>query len=408
MTNNDGSTPSLLQKAYRYYLKNGFFSLATESLSYIPILIVQHQSVSAVKVQKNANNHKIWYDEKENPITISDPDHKKLRQTFEDYPKEFYPDRGFVCELQNCHLMGENAVALFQGDKLIAETAGHRIGNTYVGGSRREVIKYAVKSQLGKKPKNTKKSVFPLISPDLSYYHWMMEYLPKLRLLELYQDQTGQEPTILIEPSPPDFVYDTLNCAGYNSNRYEEWNQQNTTVENLVVSTHRPHIFDYQNPLLSRYNPSLNDFKWLRNRMRSSVSDTNLNSSSPERIYISRQNASRGRKIINYEEVIDVLQQYNFEPYRLENYTFHNQLKLFSEADIVMGPHGAGLLNAIFAENPTVIELYPETVIKPHFYFLSNMLNFEYSAIVTQSEENNLMVDIEKLDNFMYNIIYGS
>ena len=69
-----------------------------------------------------------------------------------------------------------------------------------------------------------------------------------------------------------------------------------------------------------------------------------------------------------------------------------------------MGPHGAGLLNMIFADDPTVIELFPESVIKPHFHFLADMLDFDYTSMVTKSEGNNLIIDLDELDELLSDI----
>lgn len=66
-----------------------------------------------------------------------------------------------------------------------------------------------------------------------------------------------------------------------------------------------------------------------------------------------------------------------------------------------MGPHGAGLSNMMFAEDPMIIELFPESVIKPQFYFLADIFNFEYTPIVANSEGNNLILDTDGLDNYL-------
>jgi capsular polysaccharide biosynthesis protein len=92
-----------------------------------------------------------------------------------------------------------------------------------------------------------------------------------------------------------------------------------------------------------------------------------------------------------------VLQERGFESHVLEDYSFGRQMKLFMEADVIAGPHGAGLANMLFAENPLVVELFPETVLKPQFYFLASILGFEYEAIVTDGIKNNLRIDIAHL-----------
>jgi capsular polysaccharide biosynthesis protein len=101
--------------------------------------------------------------------------------------------------------------------------------------------------------------------------------------------------------------------------------------------------------------------------------------------------------VLNFDVLTQILDEYEFEIHKLEEYSFDEQIRLCAGADIIMGPHGAGLLNAIFADDPTMIELFPESVIKPHFYFLSEMLDIEYRSCVTEAEGNNLVVDTDEM-----------
>lgn len=397
MSENDSSPLTLSEKIHRYYSRNGIGDLLKETVPFLTVQIINRQKVTADEIVKQSNTHQFWKEDKEDSISISEPNNQRLRREFESYPKVFHPRPGTVYEIEDCDLVGPHATGLYKGRNLIFETSGFRILNEFVG-PRSKIVAHNIKSRFKIRPDKSKKSVFLIVCPDPSYYHWMIEYLPKLRLLELYQKETDKEPIVLIESNPRDFVCDTLRLAGYDSSQYEEWDQQNTRVENLIISTHRPHIFNYQNPTLSNYNPSIKDLRWLRDRMRSNIPNSDNNLGGPNKIYISRQEASRGRKVINQKQLNSVLEKYEFETYKLENLTFKDQLKIFHNADVIMGPHGAGLLNMIFAEDPTIIELFPESVIKPHFYFLSDMLNFDYISIVTESKGNNLIVDTDELD----------
>jgi hypothetical protein len=391
---------SIFQKAYRYYRENGILSFFKNPISLALGQIVRNQAVSATELVDSRGDHRIWYEEPEDPITVPDPDHPRLNQEFSGHLKEFKLDRGFVCELQECHLVGENAVGLFNGEKIITESSGERLNDFFLG-SQSNIVKHIIKSKFGKPPQDTGENVFPLISPDPSYYHWMLEYLPKLRLLERYQNRTGKSPTILIESDARDFVKETLESAGYGPDRYHEWDNKNTYPSRLVVSSHRPHIFCYEDPKRTNYELSKTDISWLRDRIRSNTDDIEPNVNPSKRIYISRQNASRGRKILNYGKLLEMLQQYGFESYALENYSFVEQVKIFKEANTIIGPHGAGLLNMIFSDNANIVELFPNSVIKPHFYILANVLGFDHTAIISESENDDLVVDIGQLESFI-------
>jgi capsular polysaccharide biosynthesis protein len=135
--------------------------------------------------------------------------------------------------------------------------------------------------------------------------------------------------------------------------------------------------------------------------MRSSIPDSGTSSGAPEKVYISRQEATRERKVVNQNQLNIILKRHGFEIYKLETLPFGQQLKIFNKANVIMGPHGAGFLNMIFADDPTIIELFPESVIRPHFHFLADILEFDYISMITESEGNNLRLDPDRLDELL-------
>ena len=75
------------------------------------------------------------------------------------------------------------------------------------------------------------------------------------------------------------------------------------------------------------------------------------------RIFISR--GSRGvRSIVNEREVLRVLRPLGFVRLRLEGMPLAKQIAVFSRAECVVGPHGAGLTNLTFCRPGTkVVEI---------------------------------------------------
>jgi len=380
---------SLPVRAYRHLIEHGPVSFARATVNYLSMRLIHRQAVSARDLNGVTTR---WYTDPEGWVRLGLPEHPQVRQALSPYPRVFYLGSRFVCELAGCHLVGDNAVGIHDGRHILLETTGNRLGHRHCGGSYPELVKYAVRSTVDRSPPRCDETLFPLICPDPSYYHWMMEYLPKLRLLELYQHRTGRQPKILVEHDPRPFVRQTLTLAGYGPEWWVEWDRRPSRVRRLVVASHRAHKFDYEVPQQSEYRPSPTDVEWLRNRFRSAVESSG---DASRRIYIERQRAARGRRVVNYDEVMTELRRRGFEAHTLEAYSISEQVRLLSESDVIMGPHGAGLLNMLFADAPHVIELFPETVIKPHFYFLSSMLPARYDAIVTEARENNLLVDMD-------------
>jgi capsular polysaccharide biosynthesis protein len=80
----------------------------------------------------------------------------------------------------------------------------------------------------------------------------------------------------------------------------------------------------------------------------------------------------------------------------LEELSIPEQVALFSNAEIVVGPHGAGFTNLLFAEDTDVVSLYGE-VRAPMYYIISSILGFNYGYLTCDAPQNNLVVDVEDL-----------
>jgi len=390
------NTPrSFVTQAKEHYSKNGIKSLVGRGIELLLREPIKRRSISRDELKEiTTRSDTIWYTDPEDVITISPLSHTGLKKAFESYPKRYTPDQPFICEIENCYLIGPGAVGMTHDGRVINEThSGDYPPSSSLGSHKREFYTRG----LGiKKRSNSKKSdsvVFPLISEYHSYYHWMVEYLPKLRLLEYYKEKTNSNPNILLESNPPEFVKETLSVAGYNSDQYTEWCGSKRQVYNLAIPIHRSHCFNYQDPKKSNYNPSRDDLLWLRKRIRA---NTSFNKKENKNIiYISRREVpkERGRKVINCDSLLDIVRNFGGREYVLEELSFEKQAQLFAESDIIIGPHGAGLTNMIFGDDPVVIELFPENVLKPHFYFMADMMGFEYLPIVTESKGENLIID---------------
>jgi hypothetical protein len=79
----------------------------------------------------------------------------------------------------------------------------------------------------------------------------------------------------------------------------------------------------------------------------------------------------------------------NTEPVFLEEYSFQEQVQLFTDADIVVGAHGSGLCHLIWCEKGTkVIEIFAgNDRRKGIFESLSKLLKFNYTRIECSEED---------------------
>lgn len=370
---------------------------------------VRSRSIDQGGLQQTCSSEgTIWFGEREPSISIPRPDNPLLRSVFGAYEYDYDPQRPFICELNDCTLIGTHGIAVTADDRLILDTIDHGI-RSFVRmdryhRSRNEFLRRQLRSIGQSSILSEHEYVVPFICSDWSYYHWVTEYLPKLRLLEIYEERTSREPVILIEAEPSSFVPESLALAGYGPERCVRMDELDAmTVSTMVIPTHRSHFFNHLSPELSQYSPSRADLTWVHQRMRRAVDDNLPYGDDNERIYISRQNATRGRTVENYDEVMTMLDRYGFKSYRLEDLSFKEQVALFSGAEVIVGPIGAGLVNMIFAENATILEIFPEQHLRanaglvPHFYFLAQQLGFEYAPVFGENHGKNLIVDVNDL-----------
>ena len=134
-----------------------------------------------------------------------------------------------------------------------------------------------------------------------------------------------------------------------------------------------------------------------------------INSSSKkDKIYISRQNCSY-RNLINESDVIDKLKKLNYKIINLNNLEIFQQIKIFSNAEIIVSPSGSALTNIIFCNEGTkVFEISPKYFFKyednfrHRYQFISETLSLKYKRIEAES------VDIKKIDERVKNTILSN
>jgi capsular polysaccharide biosynthesis protein len=87
--------------------------------------------------------------------------------------------------------------------------------------------------------------------------------------------------------------------------------------------------------------------------------------------------------VVNESELEPILARYGFEVVEAENLSLAEQIQLFSQAEAIAGPHGAGLTNIVFAPpGCKVFELFAETCVRPMYYQLADVVGQSYWYLV--------------------------
>jgi hypothetical protein len=83
-----------------------------------------------------------------------------------------------------------------------------------------------------------------------------------------------------------------------------------------------------------------------------------------------------------------------FEIVRCEDLSFETQVTIFSEASVIVGAHGSGLANLIFAPpNAKIVELMGprfnrDRLVSPIFMNLASILSQNFARVVGKSVES--------------------
>ncbi len=215
-----------------------------------------------------------------------------------------------------------------------------------------------------------------------NYYHWLVEVLGRLALLEMHHIEYDW----LYVPNNTPVMKKTLELWGVDPKKIISPPANNTCslqadqiiLPSFLMSTNIG--FDFTHPYTNNY---------VRNKLLTAVLAKDIKHNFNKKVFISRQDT--GRKFTNENDIFNALKSYGFEKYELSKLSFEEQVLLFNNAEIVIGEHGAGLANVLFCKpNTQVIEIFQELK-SICFWALANLSGLNYNAIKTMEFEQNYM-----------------
>jgi len=359
----------------------------------------------------------IWYYGSEEEFEIHPPGDS-------DPPEEFLPHlgshkvpRSFVCEISDVRLLGKYAISQLKGGKFIVEemdsmgTIRQRLRESFeTSQSRFREIYFPGKHDYNETDFDAVLNLVPRHTGGTehqrqgNYGHWLAEDLPRLRGYKHYSEETGRRPRILLQNNPPGWMLETLRLMGISSSDWVEWERTSATVSNLIVPK-----LNHFHSIGTAYDPV--GRRWVSEVMKSQINLSDADKH-PTRIFASRQGQGI-RKIANYDEVERVFTEFNIKSIRPEDYSLEEQIKVFHNAEVIIGPFGANLTNIIFSTDATVLEIFPHDEIRPVFYVTANEHGHDYDFIVGEEPSStpahrqnaDIIVDVEELSTALNGLI---
>lgn len=204
------------------------------------------------------------------------------------------------------------------------------------------------------------------------YYHWMMDVLPKIALLQQAGIQLDSIDHFIVR-CQSEFQRQTLQHLGISPDQVQPPPADQTLrAEQLIV----PFLKHDRGDRV--YNGlGLGMARWVPAWLNQTFVPGQTRETPASRLYISR--AQRGtRAPVDEQRLITLLQRRGFASVSLEELSVVQQASLLASAAVVVAPHGAGLTNITFCKPGTmVVEIFGDYVV-PCYWALSTLAGLDY------------------------------
>ena len=190
-----------------------------------------------------------------------------------------------------------------------------------------------------------------------NYWHWLFDVIPKIKIVSSLIDLEKID-YFLFPNIEEKFQIETLDLLNIPQKKRLNSKKIKHLEADKIITVDHPYNF-----LNDPFKDSLNIPEWIPVYLNKIFNftknyDKNL---FPKKFYIdrtdSKSNNKNLRKITNELEITAYLKKIGFELLKLSDYKFIDQVKLFNNAEIIVGLHGAGFANLIFSKpNTKIIE----------------------------------------------------
>ena len=208
----------------------------------------------------------------------------------------------------------------------------------------------------------------------------------------------GFNGSYIIRQNSAKFVRDSLNAIGVPNEQIIEVPPTHWEAERMWMPSSVPACTMIHNPEV---------LTELRKQILAACSSTPTSISS-KRIYLSRRNPKRPRRVLNEDQLASILKSFEFEIVDTEKMTFSEQVAMISQAEFLIGPSGAGMIHSLFLpEGSTVLELFPADYINPVGFKPSKLLNHRYYMVSNNlnqeilSDPGNIVANLEIIEHML-------
>lgn len=213
-----------------------------------------------------------------------------------------------------------------------------------------------------------------------SYFHWMTDVLPRVRLAERAGYKVSHFDHFIINKVKTDYQEETLSYLKIPFSKLRE-------------ITEKPNGYLCQRAVL----PSLPSYPGAVppetiQYIRSIVPETSVQKG--VKLYIERGKSKR-RRIPEEGRIIDWLKMQNFRIIDCGEMSVKDQAAAFAHAELIVAPHGGALTNLMFCREGTkVVELLSSKYPNPCYRNLCGIAGLPYIGIIGNSQKSESTSDL--------------
>ena len=234
--------------------------------------------------------------------------------------------------------------------------------------------------------------VFSLLSGgagNYNYWHWLFDILPRIKIIA-NKINLNEIDYFLLPDNSKRFQKETLSLINIPEKKQLSSQKYRHIKTDEIITSDHPYVINNDATSAITDIPQW-IIDWLKSEFTKDLNLSDINF--PKKIYIDRgdasPNISKLRSIINEKDVKIKLSEHNYKVIKLSDYSIIDQIKLFFNAKKMVGLHGAGFANVMFA-NPglRVLELKPSAAGKI-FENLSKKCKLNYDCMSVTPEKYN-------------------
>lgn len=212
------------------------------------------------------------------------------------------------------------------------------------------------------------------------FSHWMFDLLPKFEVLRRAGWTDDRVDYYVVNQCRGDFQRQTLRHFGIAENKIIADAERLVCAERVLMP--------------SRIRNGFLTPPWVRQFLNANFLEHTAVGSSGSggalRLYISRAKARR-RRVLNEEAVRTTLERHGFAVVFPEQYTIAEFAKLVRNAEHIVAPHGAGVMNVVFARPGVRLLEFYGAHIAPEGWLMTNLVGGRYYLLAGKDDNGRYL-----------------